>query len=103
MIEKESVDEEVLDAVAELTNMIVGNVKNDLELQLGLLGLSIPTVIFGGNFKTESSVTAERTVERFRWDSAEFEVRVCLAQNSKLAAPAARPLACPVELRTPDL
>ena len=45
--------------MAELTNMIIGSVKTDLESQLGPLGLSIPTVVFGRNFKTRSAGTAE--------------------------------------------
>jgi chemotaxis protein CheX len=44
MTEASSVDEDVLDAVAEITNMIIGSVKTDLEGELGPLGLSIPTV-----------------------------------------------------------
>src|SRR5947209_7336954 len=35
--EATAVNEEVLDAVAELTNMIIGNVKSDLERHLGPL------------------------------------------------------------------
>ena len=35
MTESTAVDEEVLDAVAELTNMIIGSVKTDLEQHLG--------------------------------------------------------------------
>jgi len=99
-VEKASLDEEVLDAVAEMTNMIVGGVKTELERDLGPLGLSIPTVIFGRNFKTKSAGAAEWTVERFRWESEEFEVRVCLAADEKQRAAPARPLACPVEVRT---
>ena len=57
MTEGTAVDEEVLDAVAELTNMIIGSVKTDLENELGPLGLSIPTVVFGRNFKTKSAGT----------------------------------------------
>ena len=53
MTESTAVDEEVLDAVAELTNMIIGSVKTDLEQHLGPLGLSIPTVVFGRNFKNQ--------------------------------------------------
>ena len=98
--EKPSLDEEVLDAVAEMTNMIVGGVKTELERDLGPLGLSIPTVIFGRNFKTKSAGGADWTVERFLWGTEEFEVRVCLALNEKHSAVPARPLACPVEVRT---
>ena len=50
----EGVDEEVLDAVAEIANMVVGNVKNVLEEDLGQLCLSVPTVIYGKNYMTRS-------------------------------------------------
>ena len=59
MTESTAVDEDVLDAVAELTNMIIGSVKTDLEQHLGPLGLSIPTVVFGRNFKTRTSANTE--------------------------------------------
>ena len=52
MTDFQAVDEEVLDAVAEITNMIIGNVKTAIEEDLGVLGLSIPTVIYGRNFTT---------------------------------------------------
>src|SRR5690242_19577030 len=47
MTEYTAMNDEVLDAVAELTNMIIGNVKPQLEEQLGPMGLSIPTVFYG--------------------------------------------------------
>jgi chemotaxis protein CheX len=47
-----SVDEDVLDAIAEVANMIIGNVKTSLELTFGPMGLSIPAVFFGGDFET---------------------------------------------------
>src|ERR1039458_530241 len=81
MTETTAVNEEVLDAVAELTNMIIGSVKNDLERELGPLGLSIPTVVFGKNFRTKSAGHAEWIVRRFHWDSDAFEVRICLAPS----------------------
>jgi chemotaxis protein CheX len=74
-----AVDEEVLDAIAELTNMIIGNVKTDLEEHLGPLGLSIPTVVFGKNFKAKTAGHAEWSVVRFEWEGEPLMVRVCLA------------------------
>jgi chemotaxis protein CheX len=82
MTDFDSVTEEVLDAVAELTNMIVGNVKSDLERHLGPLGLSIPTVVFGRNFKTKST-GAEWIVAKFRWDGDEVLLRVSLRPVDK--------------------
>jgi chemotaxis protein CheX len=78
------VDEEVLDAVAELTNMIIGCVKTELEVHLGPLGLSIPTVVFGGNFRTKSA-GADWIVVRFPCEGEHLTVRVCLAPRERAA------------------
>ena len=87
MTEATAVDEEVLDAVAELTNMIVGSVKTDLESLLGPLGLSIPTVVFGRNFKTRSAGTADWIHVRFMWDGEPLLIKMCLAPNEKSHVP----------------
>lgn len=79
MMEANSVDEDVLDAVAEITNMIIGNVKTDLEVHLGPLGLSIPTVVFGRNFQTKTAGTVDWTEVQFDWDGEPLAVRFCLA------------------------
>ena len=86
MTESTAVDEEVLDAVAELTNMIVGSVKTDLEQHLGPLGLSIPTVVFGRNFRTKNAGGTEWMVVKFSWEDAPIVVRMCLAPNETNAA-----------------
>jgi len=83
MTESSAVDEEVLDAVAELTNMIIGSVKTDLESELGPLGLSLPTVVFGRNFKTRSVGTADWIHVRFLWDADPLLIKMCLAPNEK--------------------
>jgi chemotaxis protein CheX len=78
MCEAPAVNEEVLDAVAEITNMIIGSVKTDLEQHLGPLGLSIPTVVYGRNFKTKSAGSAEWIVVKFQWDDETMTVKLCL-------------------------
>jgi chemotaxis protein CheX len=83
MTEATAVNEDVLDAVAELTNMIIGGVKNDLEPDLGPLCLSIPTVVFGRNFRTRSAGTTEWIVLRFPWDGEKLVVKMCLTQAEK--------------------
>jgi chemotaxis protein CheX len=92
MTEIEAVNEEVLDAMAELTNMIIGNVKTDLEQRIGPLGLSIPTVVYGRNFKTRSPGSTEWIVVRFCCEGENLLARMCLAQKegpeSALAQPA---------------
>jgi chemotaxis protein CheX len=81
MSEFAAVDEEVLDAIAEITNMIIGNVKTALEEHLGPLGLSIPTVIYGRNFTTKSPGHSRWIVIPLTCDTETFTVRVCLAPN----------------------
>ena len=80
MAEYAAVDEEVLDAVGEITNMVIGNVKNALEEDLGPLGLSIPTVIFGHEFSTRTA-SSNWILVPFSSDGGQVEVYVCLEPN----------------------
>jgi chemotaxis protein CheX len=85
MCEATAVNEEVLDTVAELTNMIIGSVKTELELHLGPLGLSIPTVVYGRNFRAKSAGSAEWIVVRFHWDDETLVVKLCLEPKEQAA------------------
>ncbi len=76
----EALDEEVLDAVGELANIVIGNIKTGLEEQLGPLGLSIPTVIFGRNYRTRSAGVTSWLVVPFESNEELWEVRFCLVQ-----------------------
>jgi chemotaxis protein CheX len=90
MMDAQSVNEEVLDAVAELTNMIIGNVKTELEARVGPLGLSIPTVVFGKNFQTKTSGAPGWIVLRFPWGADMLTVKVCLAPQNREPHPTPR-------------
>jgi chemotaxis protein CheX len=81
MSEFDSVDDEVLDAFGELTNMIVGNFKNEIERYLGTMALSIPTVVYGRNFSTRSPGHEEWTVVPFMWDDSLLNVRVSFSER----------------------
>lgn len=82
MNEFAAVNEEVLDAFGELTNMIIGSFKNDMESVIGPMGMSIPTVIYGRNFTTRSLGHEEWVVVPFDCAGHKLEVKVCLkAQN----------------------
>jgi chemotaxis protein CheX len=74
-------NEDVLDAVAEVTNMIIGNVKSALEDRLGAMGLSTPTVIYGRNFQTRSAGNQEWTVVPFLLEGERMCVQMCIAPN----------------------
>jgi chemotaxis protein CheX len=102
MCESTAVDEDVLDAVAELTNMIIGSVKTNLEQHLGPLGLSIPTVVFGRNFKTKSAGSTEWIVVRFAWEGENMLVKMCMAPSERPthAVSHLTGQSCPVDFRT---
>ena len=79
MSEFAAVDQEVLDAMGEVTNMIIGNFKNLLEEVVGPLGMSIPVVIFGHNFTASSIHTSDWVVVPFLCDGGQIDVKVCLS------------------------
>ena len=81
MAEFPAVNPEVLDALAEVTNMIIGNFKTVVEERLGPMGLSIPTVIFGKNFTTRSVSNEEWMIVPFLCGEERLVVKVCLARS----------------------
>jgi chemotaxis protein CheX len=91
MTEYPAISEDVLDAVAEITNMIIGNVKTTLENGLGSMLLSTPTVIYGSNFQTRSARNQEWTVVPFDWDTDRMCVQVCIAPNPDAESKTVRP------------
>lgn len=78
MAEYDSLNEEVLDAISEVANMIIGNVKATFEDSLGALVLSIPTVIFGRNYRTRSAGVTSWIVVPFKAGDEELQVRFFL-------------------------
>jgi len=77
----ESIDDEVLDAIAEVANMIIGNIKTDLERKIGSMALSTPTVIFGHNFETRRVGGQEWISVPFPCEGEEIRVQICLAPS----------------------
>jgi chemotaxis protein CheX len=85
MEEHVEVNDEVLDAMAELANMIVGNVKTALEEDLGALVLSIPTVIYGRNYKALNGMGKSRIVVPFTVEGMPLHVKFCLVRQEETA------------------
>jgi chemotaxis protein CheX len=77
----DSVTEEVFDAVGEIANMIIGNVKTTLEDMLGPIGLSTPTLICGPDMRTRGAHVREWTVVTFDCGSEKLFVQMCLASD----------------------
>lgn len=87
MTEYEVVNHEVLDAVAELTNMMIGSFKTLLEPHTGPLGLSIPSVVYGRNFTVRNGGAEEWTVVPFAGAGHKFDIRICLTRAREVVRP----------------
>ena len=85
MEEFSSINKEVLDAMAEITNMVFGNVKTVLEGHLGPMGLSIPTVVSGRNFSTNSPGKQVWSVIPYEVESEKMDVKICLSPKDASA------------------
>jgi chemotaxis protein CheX len=79
MADYDTVDEDVLDAVAEVSNMIIGNVKTALEQTLGPMGLSVPAVAFGGDFETRAIGNRDLVLVPFSCAQGGLSVQVVVA------------------------
>lgn len=79
----EKMDEEVLDAVAEVANMIIGNVKTALEHSVGPMGLSTPAVFFGGDFDTRVVGDTRMVLVPFACSVGSVTVQVALAPMAR--------------------
>ena len=86
MTEYESVNGDVLDAIGEISNMIFGNVKTELESLLGPLGLSIPTVLFGRNFSAKSVGSQMWTVVPVTSGEHRMDIKICLTPSHTCAS-----------------
>jgi chemotaxis protein CheX len=76
-------DAEVLDAMGEITNMVIGNIKTSLEERFGTMALTTPTVIYGTDFSTRASGNRTWTVVPFAFGSNLFQVRMMLVESQQ--------------------
>lgn len=92
------VDAEVLDAVAEIANMVLGNVKTALERSLGAMGMSIPTAIFGKNFLAKSFGDETWNVVIYESEGQQIEIKLFVRPSPVAAVPGAMHACTPVYL-----
>lgn len=76
--ESDAITDEIMDAMAELTNMIVGNIKTILEARVGPMAITIPMVVYGRNFQFKRVGGATGISIPFMWEGDRIEVRLCL-------------------------
>jgi chemotaxis protein CheX len=77
-----SIDNDVMDAVAEVANMVVGSAKTSFEEVIGPIGMSIPTVIYGRNFVVHSASEIPVTCMSFTVCDLTLRVSMSLAPST---------------------
>lgn len=84
------VNPEVMDTFGEISNMVFGNVKTDLEEHLGPLHLGIPTVIVGEKFNIRNVSNPAWAVLKFvAFGTEQVDFRMCVSSPGS-CSPAAR-------------
>lgn len=71
-------DEMVNDAMGELTNMVVGQIKSQLSDRGMPCVLTIPSIVRGSNFVIESISSTSRRISRFRCGEHEILVETLI-------------------------
>ncbi len=80
-IEVSSIDQDVKDAMGELTNMIAGTVKNKVSETFGAMHLSVPIVIAGADLSISSSSKDNKNDQKISTGVT------CNSQNSWMMTP----------------
>ena len=82
---------DVLDAVGEIANMVIGNVKTEIESVLGPISLGTPTIVCGSDFRARKTNADAWTMVALRWKEELFFAGISLSSgrsssHSRLAA-----------------
>jgi len=76
--EMKEINNEITDAVGEITNMISGQARKELEEIGKLFHGAIPSVISGKNHKLETMTKGPKIAIPFKTDAGSFTIIVCL-------------------------
>lgn len=80
--EMQEINEEISDAVGELTNMISGQARKELAEIGKVFQGTIPTVVTGKNHKLETKTKGPKVAIPFKTDFGSFTIEVCLDKTS---------------------
>lgn len=73
----ERVNDLVIDLVGEITNMVAGNVKSQMEQKGYLFNLSLPTIIFGSEYLVAHLPQSEITQISLDTELGPFLIEIC--------------------------
>ena len=76
------INNEITDAVGELTNMISGQARQELEGIGKTYHGAIPSVVTGKSHKLESMTKGPKVAIPFKTDAGSFTIEVCLEKKS---------------------
>jgi len=77
-LELEEIDADVLDAIGELTNMLAGNIKAELDPSGSQVQLSIPSTFHGDEYRIERIAGTANICIPFYLDYGDFQVELQL-------------------------
>ncbi len=77
---------DVLDAVGEIANMIIGNVKTEIESVLGPISLGTPTIVCGSDFRARKTNADSWTMVALRWKEELFFAGISLSNGHRRLA-----------------
>ena len=72
------INNEITDAVGEITNMISGQARKELEEIGKKFAGAIPTVISGKNHRVETMTKGPKVAIPFKTDAGNFTIEICL-------------------------
>jgi chemotaxis protein CheX len=75
--EMAEINNEIADAVGELTNMISGQARKELEEIGKVFHGAIPTVITGKNHKLETMTKGSKIAIPFKTECGSFAIEIC--------------------------
>ncbi|HYE88391.1 MAG TPA: chemotaxis protein CheX [Vicinamibacterales bacterium] len=84
-IRETPVDDEVIDAIGEITNMIAGTLRTKMAADGDLWAVSIPTVTVGSDFYTKCVRDVRRVLCPLKIDEHELFIELIVASQSKAA------------------
>jgi len=80
--EMQKINDEITDAVGELTNMISGQARKELAEMDKVFQGGIPIVVTGKNHKLETKTKGPKVAIPFKTDFGSFTIEVCLENRS---------------------
>lgn len=93
--ETQTLNEDALDVVAEMTNIIFGALKTEIQAALGSVGLGVPTIVYGNDVGMRSTSEAF-TVVPFQIDGDSLNVKLYMTHGQEKRNPLSTFCAAPV-------